>query len=97
MFSGVFGVPTGSFLAQHLRQEIPNCDPLICAFGLLVSGPLAYISIIFAGVSSLWTLVFVFLAEVTLNMTWSLVADILLVRKKNLKSIYLTNIDSGSC
>lgn len=80
MLAGVLGVPLGSFMAQKLRPTVPNCDPMICALGLFISSPMVYFGMILANVSLKWTLFFVFLAQVSLNMTWSLVADILLVR-----------------
>lgn len=81
MFSGIIGVPSGSILSQHLRLNTPNCDPLICAFGLLFSSIFIYLAVVSAGVSFFWTLTFVFIAETSLNFTWSLVADMLLVSK----------------
>uniref|UniRef100_A0A336M1G7 CSON009778 protein n=1 Tax=Culicoides sonorensis TaxID=179676 RepID=A0A336M1G7_CULSO len=78
MLAGLVGVPLGSYIAQKYRPTMPNCDPLICALGLLISSPMVYFGMILADVSLAWTLFFVFLAEVSLNLTWSLVADILL-------------------
>lgn len=83
MLAGVIGVPLGSFMAQRYRPLMPNCDPLICALGLFISSPMVYFGMILADVSLGWTLFFVFLAEVSLNLTWSLVADILLVRRRS--------------
>lgn len=87
MLAGIIGVPSGSFLAQKLRPIVPNCDPLICAFGLFLSSPMVYFAIIVADTTLGWSMFFVFLAEVTLNLTWSIVADMLLVsgemNKKN--------------
>lgn len=82
MLAGITGVPIGSLLAQHLRPNTPNCDPIICAVGLLISGPLVYCAIATTGFSLSSTLIIIFFAEVTLNLSWSLVADILLVRIK---------------
>lgn len=79
MLAGIIGVPLGSFLAQKLRPTAPNCDPLICALGLFLSAPMVYIAICVADVTLACSLFFVFLAEITLNLTWSLVADMLLV------------------
>lgn len=79
MMSGVIGVPLGSFLAQRLRQISQKCDPLICAGGLFVSAPMVFLALAVAAVSTTWCFVFVFVAELSLNMCWSIVADILLV------------------
>lgn len=79
MIAGTVGVPFGSYLSQTLRPRFPNCDPLICACGLLLSSPMVYFAIIVANVSFGWNMFFVFLAQVTLNITWPLVTDIVLV------------------
>ncbi|XP_063702444.1 protein spinster isoform X2 [Culicoides brevitarsis] len=78
MLAGVLGVPLGSFIAQKKRPTIPNCDPLICAIGLFISSPMVYFGLLLANKGLAWTLFFVFLAQVSLNLTWSLVADIVL-------------------
>lgn len=79
MLAGLTGVPLGSFLAQKLRQTNESCDPLICAFGLITSAPLVYLGLVVSPHSLNWGFFFVFFAEVSLNMTWAIVADILLV------------------
>lgn len=81
MTSGLLGVPFGSYLAQRLRPRYPDVDPIICACGLLLSSPFVYFALIVAKYSITWCYVFIFFAEITLNLCWSLVADILLVRK----------------
>jgi MFS transporter, Spinster family, sphingosine-1-phosphate transporter len=80
MLAGLIGVPTGSALAQCLRPTHSTCDPLICAFALISSAPCVYLGLCVAPHSSALCFLFVFLAQVTLNMTWSLVADMTLVR-----------------
>lgn len=82
MISGLLGVPLGSFAAQRLRPINSEVDPLICAFGLISSAPFIYLGLIIAKFSTPWCFFVVFLAELTLNLTWSLVADILLVSLK---------------
>lgn len=79
MTAGLLGVPMGSYAAQRLRPIISEADPLICAFGLITSAPFVYIGLVIAKYSAPWCFFVVFMAEVTLNLTWSLVADILLV------------------
>lgn len=81
MVAGVIGVPLGSYLAQRFRIETPNCDPLICAAGLIVSAPCVYFAMVLASISEAWCFFFIFFAEITLNLCWSLVADMVLVRK----------------
>lgn len=81
MLAGLIGVPLGSIIAQRLRLTVLNCDPIICAFSLLSSSLFVYAAVVTANISLIWSLIFVFIAQVTLNFTWSLVADMLLVRK----------------
>ncbi|XP_055916681.1 protein spinster isoform X1 [Eupeodes corollae] len=78
MTAGIGGVPLGSFLSQRFRATIPNCDPYICACGLLLSSPMVYLALILPRTSSFFCYLFVWLAQITLNITWSIVADILL-------------------
>lgn len=80
MMAGLIGVPLGSGLAQRLRLHYSSSDPQICAFGLITSAPFVYLGLVVAPYSTNWCFFFVFLAEVTLNLTWSIVADMLLVR-----------------
>lgn len=79
MTAGLIGVPLGSGLAQRLRPNYPTCDPLICAFGLITSAPFVYLGLVVAPFSTNWAFFFVFIAEITLNLCWSIVADMLLV------------------
>lgn len=85
MIAGLIGVPVGSFLAQRLRPRHESCDPYICAFGLLISAPMVYLSLVTPQTTTSFCFLFVFLAQVTLNLCWSIVADILLVRKMKMK------------
>ncbi|XP_053966881.1 protein spinster [Anastrepha ludens] len=78
MIAGLIGVPLGSLLAQRLRPSHESCDPYICAFGLLISAPMVYMSLVTPQTSTSYCFLFVFLAQVTLNLCWSIVADILL-------------------
>lgn len=80
MAAGIIGVPLGSGLVQYLRpRHSSQCDALVCASGLFVSAPFVYASLVVAKYSVHWCFVFMFVAEVALNMCWSIVADILLV------------------
>ncbi|XP_065366602.1 protein spinster isoform X2 [Calliphora vicina] len=78
MLAGLIGVPMGSMLAQRLRVQIENCDPYICAAGLLISAPMAYMAIVLPQTSSTLCFLFIFGSQVALNLCWSIVADILL-------------------
>lgn len=81
MVSGLIGVPLGSFLAQHFRQTHQRTDPIICAWGLLISAPLVYLALLLARFTEGWCYFIICLAEISLNLCWSIVADILLVSK----------------
>ncbi|KAJ0176664.1 hypothetical protein K1T71_007843 [Dendrolimus kikuchii] len=78
MFAGALGVPMGSALAQRLRARIPDCDPLICGFALLASAPLIYFALIAVDTHVALTYLLMFCGMVTLNLTWAIVADIVL-------------------
>lgn len=83
MLSGIIGVPFGSYLVQRLRPRYTvKCDALVCAGGLLVSAPFVYASLVFASHSIHWCFLCMFVAEVSLNLCWSIVADMLLVRTR---------------
>lgn len=89
MLSGLVGVPLGSYLAQRYRLTHPNCDPHICAVGLFISAPMVYMALYLAKINEIWCYIFIFLGEVTLNLCWSIVADILLVS--------IVEISSAAC
>ncbi|KAM7345257.1 lysolipid transporter protein spinster isoform 2-T2 [Cochliomyia hominivorax] len=78
MLAGLIGVPLGSILAQRLKSRIENCDPYICASGLLISAPMAYLALVLPQTSASLCFLFIFGAQVALNLCWSIVADILL-------------------
>ncbi|CAK1556318.1 unnamed protein product [Leptosia nina] len=80
MLAGTCGVPLGSALAQRLRARYPDVDPLLCGFALLTSAPLVYFALVAVTALPAFTYLLIFLGMVTLNLTWSLVADIVLVR-----------------
>lgn len=78
MFAGLIGVPLGTILSQKLKHKYEKADPLICASGLLLSAPLVFAAIIFAGKSLPLCFVCMFFGELFLNLNWSIVADMLL-------------------
>lgn len=82
MISGLLGVPAGSYLAQWLRPRYSRIDAHICGGALLISSPLVFVVLLTASYSSAICYTFVFFAEFFLNLTWSIVADMLLVRFK---------------
>lgn len=84
MVAGIIGVPLGSILSQKINKCFPTADPLICAFGLISSVPLLTGAMIIVTQSTLSTYVLIFLGQLSLNMNWAIVADILLVRYSSL-------------
>ncbi|XP_055626650.1 protein spinster isoform X2 [Toxorhynchites rutilus septentrionalis] len=78
MSAGAFGVPLGAYVARTLRVWYPSCDPLICAAGLFCSAPLVFLALVAVKYSGSWCFSLVFFAEISLNLTWSIVADMLL-------------------
>lgn len=93
MLSGIIGVPLGSYLSQLYSKKYPRCDPLICAFGLILSAPLMSGAMLTVSSNSTLTYVLIFFAELTLNLNWAVVADILLVSKfGSLKSLVKRHI-----
>jgi hypothetical protein len=79
MLAGALGVPLGSALAQRARVRLPDCDPVICGFALLASAPLIFLALVAVSEHVLLTYLLMFLGMITLNLTWSIVADIVLV------------------
>ncbi|XP_050427807.1 protein spinster isoform X2 [Adelges cooleyi] len=78
MLAGLIGVPLGSYLSQRLKVSYPKADPLICAGGLLVSAPLLFLGLALADRYYLPVLFLIFFGQVSINLNWSIVADILL-------------------
>ncbi|XP_043577667.1 protein spinster isoform X1 [Bombus pyrosoma] len=78
MVAGLIGVPLGSLLAQKLRVRWQQTDPLICAIGLLISAPLLFFATITANTDSVACYLLIFFGQLSLNLNWSIVADILL-------------------
>lgn len=79
MISGIIGVPLGSYLSTHYAKRFPRCDPIICAFGLILSAPLMAGAMLFVTANATLTYILIFFAELTLNLNWAIVADMLLV------------------
>ncbi|KMY94180.1 protein spinster isoform X1 [Drosophila simulans] len=78
MLAGLLGVPLGSFLSQYLVKRYPTADPVICAFGLLVSAPLLTGACLLVNSNSVGTYALIFFGQLALNLNWAIVADILL-------------------
>ncbi|XP_037714897.1 protein spinster isoform X1 [Drosophila subpulchrella] len=78
MVAGLLGVPLGSFLSQYLVKRYPTADPIICAFGLLLSAPLLTGACLLVNSNSAGTYALIFFGQLALNLNWAIVADILL-------------------
>ncbi|XP_043253649.1 protein spinster isoform X3 [Colletes gigas] len=78
MASGIIGVPLGSFLAQKLRVRWHQTDALICAMGLLISVPFLFFALVTTNKNSVLCYTLIFFGQLSLNLNWSIVADILL-------------------
>ncbi|KPU76968.1 uncharacterized protein Dana_GF11295, isoform D [Drosophila ananassae] len=78
MVAGLIGVPLGSFLSQFLKKRYPTADPIICAFGLLLSAPLLTGACLLVNSNSAGTYALIFFGQLALNLNWAVVADILL-------------------
>lgn len=79
MLSGLIGVPIGSFASQKLSSFSLRADPLICAAGLILSAPSLWAAAVLSTSYTKTTLILIFLGMLLLNLTWCIVADILLV------------------
>jgi len=79
MFSGILGVPLGSLIVQILRHRYASVDPQVCGFGLLLSAPFVFLTLVSASYNMTLCYLAIFIGEISLNLTWSIVADIILV------------------
>jgi hypothetical protein len=84
MLSGVIGVPVGSLASQKLRLFSLRADPLICAVGLAISAPTLWGASMLSTHYTWTTLILIFIGMMSLNLSWCIVADILLVNHKTM-------------
>lgn len=78
MFSGIIGVPLGSILSTRLKQKYPRADPIICGVGLFTSAIFLTAAMLLVRINIYLAFGLLFLGEISLNLNWSIVADILL-------------------
>jgi len=78
MMSGIVGVPLGMVLSTNLKDKYPRADPLICAVGVVLSTVFLAIGMFLPDKNIYVMFVMLFIGEVTLNLNWSIIADILL-------------------
>lgn len=83
MLAGIIGVPLGSILSTKMVKRFPTADPLICAFGLILSVPLMTGAMIIVSQNTISTYILIFFGQLSLNMNWAIVADMLLVRTEH--------------
>jgi len=78
MVSGIIGVPLGMVLSTKLKPRYPRADPLICATGILSSALFLGLGMLTCTYDIYLAFSLLFLGEVTMNLNWSIVADMLL-------------------
>lgn len=70
-FSGLLGVPFGSYTSQLIRHKVPNADPLVCGSTLLLSVPVLFFGFFSARYSLNWCYGLTFLAGKMVNFKCS--------------------------
>lgn len=90
MVAGIVGLSLGCFLSAILKPRYPKIDPIICAVGLIISAPLLIGTTYASPHNTVLCYILLFLGQVSLNLNWAIVSDILLVRK--LKIFFLNSI-----
>lgn len=90
--AGILGLLAGCLLSQKLSHKYPKADPLICAGGLLVSAPLLCGAMFTIDINQYLCFTLLFLGQVSLNLNWAIVTDILLVRTTLLPSYFFSII-----
>jgi len=79
MVAGIIGVPCGAILSTKLKIKFPRADPVICGIGLAITTFLFFISIMWGAEENIiLAFVLIFIGEISLNLNWSIVADMLL-------------------
>lgn len=84
MLAGIAGVALGSFLSYHLKANWATADPIVCGVGLLLSAPLLLGTTFAATRNPTVCFLLLFLGQLTLNLNWAIVCDIVLVRKDDM-------------
>ena len=79
MVAGIIGVPCGALLSTKLKIKFPRADPVICGIGLAITTFLFFISLMWGAEENIiLAFVLIFIGEISLNLNWSIVADMLL-------------------
>ena len=79
MVAGIIGVPLGALLSTKLKLKFPRADPVICGIGLAITTFLFFLSLMWGAEENIvLAFVLIFIGEISLNLNWSIVADMLL-------------------
>ncbi|KAK4874836.1 hypothetical protein RN001_014196 [Aquatica leii] len=78
MLAGICGLSLGCFLSQWLIKRYPRVDPIICGAGLICSAPFLMGCALTAPKNSYVCFVLLFFGQVSMNLNWAIVGDILL-------------------
>lgn len=85
MAAGIVGLSMGSVLSQTLKHKYPYIDPIICGAGLVISAPFLIGTTYACTRNTALCYILLFLGQVSLNLNWAIVSDILLVRNEKLQ------------
>ncbi|CAH1184670.1 unnamed protein product [Phyllotreta striolata] len=78
MLAGIIGLTLGAVLSQFFKKKYKFFDPLICGTGLLLSAPCLF-AVTYAVTYNVTIMyILLFLGQVSLNLNWAIVGDILL-------------------
>ena len=70
ILAGITGVWFGSFAGQKLRKRYPTADALVCAWGMVLAGPLTYWGVAIADGPLLPIYFIIFFAQFFMNINW---------------------------
>ncbi|KAJ3619373.1 hypothetical protein MTP99_005061 [Tenebrio molitor] len=76
--AGFFGLCLGYFVTFKLKPKYPQIDPVVCALGLFISGPILIGTSYAATYSRLLCYTCLFFGLCMINLNWAIVCDILL-------------------
>merc|ERR1712038_1739303 len=79
MIAGIIGVPCGALLSTKLKIKFPRADPVICGVGLSITTLLFFLALMWGAEKNIiLAFILIFIGEISLNLNWSIVADMLL-------------------
>ncbi|TPP62454.1 Integral membrane efflux protein efpa [Fasciola gigantica] len=77
--AGIVGVLLGAYLSRFFRPRYPTADPVICGAAHFFCAPLLLSVLVAPSVNFFLCVVFVFLVQVLLCISWALVSDMTMV------------------